>query len=340
VTSKAKKLGTGASFGGAPTISARRAAIAAVTDAPTSGVVPSELPIGLISENPDNPREVLQGIQEMANTFESVGQIMAITVASVSAYLKTRPGRAGELEAGAEYIVVDGHRRLAAARLLGWDTIRVMVDDAKVSSDERLLEAAFIANTQREDMSDLEEAAALKQLVEFAGSQEKAATRIGKTQAYISQRLSLLKLSPELQADLEAGVRKVEHVRGLASLSPEEQKVKADERAAQATPKRAKASARGGAASGSSAASGIAIHNGVMNRSSKPTAESGAATVPQQSAAPSTAEKETPAPSGGGDAAILDLPWDNPAWFDQQLRLHMTPEHREVLAWLLRAASD
>jgi ParB family chromosome partitioning protein len=234
VSSKADKLGTGTSFGRAPAVSARRAAIAAVSAAPTTGVLPHELKLNLISANPDNPREALNNIREVADTFESVGQLTAITVATVEAYLKERPQQYGQLEAGAEYVVVDGHRRVAAARLLEWDTIRVMVDDAQVVSDERLLEAAFIANTQRDDMSDLEQAAALQKLVAFHGSQSRTAKRLGISQAVISQRLSLLSLSAELQADLNAGVRKVEHVRGLSRLSPEEQKAKADERAAAA----------------------------------------------------------------------------------------------------------
>jgi ParB family chromosome partitioning protein len=58
------------------------------------------------------------------------------------------------------------------------------------------------------------------------------------TQPYISQRLSLLALQPEFQADLEAGRRKVEHVRGLVKLSPQEQRAAADARAQQAEEKK------------------------------------------------------------------------------------------------------
>jgi ParB family transcriptional regulator, chromosome partitioning protein len=257
VSSKADKLGVGASFGRAPGISARRAAIAAVTDAPTDGVVKQSFRLDIISHNPDNPREELRNIQEMADTLESVGQTTAITLATVQAYLKDRPERAGELEPGAQYVVVDGHRRLAGARLLKWDAIRAIIDDAQVASDERLLEAAFVANTQRDDMTDLEQAEALKRLVAFHGSQAKTAKRLGVSQGLISQRLSLLALSPELQADLNAGRRSVEHLRGLARLDAEEQKIKADERAAaseaRAQAKRAERSAQEPAAERSTA---------------------------------------------------------------------------------------
>ncbi|WP_338054931.1 ParB/RepB/Spo0J family partition protein [Streptomyces spiramyceticus] len=83
-----------------------------------------------------------------------------MTVASVDAYLQERPDRAADIEAGACYIVVDGHRRLEAARLAGATTIRVSVDNARVSTDESLLEDAFVANVHRDDMSPLEQAQA------------------------------------------------------------------------------------------------------------------------------------------------------------------------------------
>jgi ParB family transcriptional regulator, chromosome partitioning protein len=236
VSTKAERLGRGASFGSAERVSARRAAIAAVTGAPTDGVEPRHLPLKLISLNPDNPREELTKIREMADTFESVGQITAITIGTRRAYLQERPGRADDLEPGTDYVVIDGNRRLSAARLLGWETMpKIVIDDALVTTDEQLLEAAFIANTQREDMTDLEEAEALRKLVAHFGSQRQAAARLGISQGVISQRLSLLALAPDLQADLAAGRRKVEHVRSLAKLSPDRQREEADKRARDST---------------------------------------------------------------------------------------------------------
>ncbi|MFG2322885.1 ParB/RepB/Spo0J family partition protein [Streptomyces sp. NPDC048568] len=160
-----------------------------------------------------------------------VGLIIPIAVATVDAYLRNRSDRAGDLDDWAQYIVVDGHRRLEAARRVGLATIPVRVDNGRVATDESLLEAAFVANYHRDDMTDLEEAHALKSLVDYYGSQTKAAKRLGIPQNTISSKLSLLKLTPELQKDLVTGARKVEHVRNLGKLSAEEQRAKADERA-------------------------------------------------------------------------------------------------------------
>lgn len=234
--SKADTLGAAPAFGAARGArSSRRAAIERVTGGESSELASlTELPLPLISENPDNPRNHLRNLDDTVETVRELGVILPIVVATVDAYLRDRPERAGDLEEGAQYIVIDGHRRLEAARRVGLATIPVRVDNARVSSDEALLEAAFVANYHRDDMTDLEEAQALQTLVDHYGSQTKAAKRLGIPQGTISSKLSLLKLSPELQRDLVEGVRKVEHVRNLGKLSPEEQKAKADERAAAA----------------------------------------------------------------------------------------------------------
>ncbi|MFE0423476.1 ParB/RepB/Spo0J family partition protein [Streptomyces sp. NPDC058953] len=192
---------------------------------------PSELPLDAIGQNPDNPRE-LRDLDPLTTSIREIGLVNAITVASVEAYVRERPARAHELAPGARYIVVDGHRRLEAARRADLASVRVSVDDALVSTDRSLLEAAFVANVHRDDMNPLEQAYALKKLVEFYGSQNKAAKRLGIAQSTISSKLSVLELGPELQADLLAGRRKVVHVRNLSRLSPQQQKQRADARAA------------------------------------------------------------------------------------------------------------
>ncbi|MEU5092793.1 ParB/RepB/Spo0J family partition protein [Streptomyces sp. NPDC021356] len=241
--SKADTLGSAPAFGAAlGARSSRRSLIdktIAGEEASTAAI--TELPVTLVSDNPDNPRNHLRNLDETVQTVREVGIIIPIAVATVEAYLRNRPDRADDLDDGAQYIVVDGHRRLEAARRVGLATIPVRVDNGRVATDETLLEAAFVANYHRDDMTDLEEAHALKTLVDYYGSQTKAAKRLGIPQNTISSKLSLLKLTPELQKGLVTGERKVEHVRNLGKLSPEEQKAKADERAEAA---RRKAEAR------------------------------------------------------------------------------------------------
>jgi ParB family chromosome partitioning protein len=231
--SKADTLGSAPAFGAARGArSSRRNLIdQTIGGEESSTAAITELPVTLISDNPDNPRNHLRNLDETVQSVREVGLIIPIAVATVDAYLRNRSDRAGDLDDGAQYIVVDGHRRLEAARRVGLATIPVRVDNGRVATDESLLEAAFVANYHRDDMTDLEEAHALKSLVDYYGSQTKAAKRLGIPQNTISSKLSLLKLTPELQKDLVTGARKVEHVRNLGKLSADEQRAKADERA-------------------------------------------------------------------------------------------------------------
>ncbi|MFE9571608.1 ParB/RepB/Spo0J family partition protein [Streptomyces sp. NPDC006692] len=306
--SAATRVGPSTSFSNAARATSLRGQLIANVTGTSPPQHASVLPIDLISENPGNPRETLGDLSGLASSLAEVGQVQAITVASAAAYLEGRPGRQGELKAGAEYVVVDGHRRLAAALEAGFTDIKVTFDDGFAATDEALLEAAFVANAQKESLSDLEYATALKKLVDFYGSQGKAAKRLGLSQPNISQKLSLLALTPALQADLESGKRKIEHVRGLARLSPEEQQEAADRRAREADERkqqkkgrrsqdpaphnavmgqRSKVAADVPSGTGAGTESGptdsASTHNGVMTRADAPT-ESGAVSQADASA--------------------------------------------------------
>lgn len=245
MSSKKDQLGRGASFGSAASArSARRAAIDQTINGSSAEdtAAITDLPVALISDNPDNPRNHLRNLEATVESVREVGIILPIVVGTIDAYLRDRADRADDLDDGAQYVVADGHRRLEAARRVGLATIPVRVDNAHFSTDETLLEAAFIANFHREDMTDLEEAHALAQLVKYyGGSQTKACKRLSISSSTLSSKLSLLKLSPELQKDLMTGSRTTEHVRNLGKLPPAAQKAKADERAEAA---RRKAEAR------------------------------------------------------------------------------------------------
>lgn len=347
--SKEEQLGASSSFARA---GKARSVRRQLTDQAFGTGDPNELPLSEISANPDNPREALGDVSGMAASLAEIGQVQAITVASVGAYLRDRPERASELEPGASYVVVDGHRRLAGARASGLATIKVSVDDARVTTDEALLEAAFVANAQRENLSDLEEAAALKTLVAFYGSQHKAARRLGVTQPYISQRLSLLDLAPDLQADLEAGRRKVEHVRGLAKHSPQEQRELADTRAQQAAEKKRRQSPTAKPPTDNAViapAGPPATDNGVIgsgpSQAAQPSTHSPADNAVISSEASSSRARpgasETEAPDNAVITPAADnswenrLPWHSPQALNAMARERMTAEDRRTLSKLL-----
>ncbi|MET7458303.1 ParB/RepB/Spo0J family partition protein [Streptomyces sp. NPDC005574] len=316
----AERVGAPA-FGGPQ--SSRGRAIAAVAGDPLPPLAtadPTAVPTAEVSFNPDNPRDELGDVSDLVASLGEVGQIVAITISTTEAYLESRPHRRPDLEDGAKYVVVDGNRRLKAAREAGLSTVKVMLANEFASTDESLLEAAFIANAQRKGLTELEEAQALQGLVEFYGSQHQAAKRLGMSQPLISQKLSLLALTPDLQADLEAGRRNVSHLRNLAKVPPERQRQEADRRAAADADKKKQRAPRRRALE-------PAGDNSVITP---------AAVTPQKTEPRGDNSVITPeAPVPAEDDAPAALPWKNPQAINRILRSHMTAEDRLTLVKLL-----
>ncbi|WP_328406357.1 ParB/RepB/Spo0J family partition protein (plasmid) [Streptomyces sp. NBC_00390] len=224
MSSKASALGTGSSFQAAQSISPRRAAINAATKAPTEGAPPPvELPVSLISLNPANPRSKLGDLTDLAGSMRDHGQKTAISIMSRFTYLEANPDREEELETGTKYVVIDGNSRLAAAREGGLTTIKVMLDEALGSNSDEILESALVANIHRQDLDHLDEARALQQLLAVHGTQEALAARLHRSQGWVSQRLALLGLTPELKKKLETGEEPADLLRLVGRKKPEEQ---------------------------------------------------------------------------------------------------------------------
>lgn len=222
--SKADRLGAGASFGQTKTISARRAAINANTSAPTEGAPPPvKLPVDVISLNPDNPRSELGDLTDLSASLRDHGQKTAISIMGRFAYLEGNPGREHDLEPDTKYVVIDGNSRLAAAREAGLTEIKVMLDDSLGSNPDEILESALVANIHRQDLDHLDEAKALYQLLKVHGTQEALAARLHRSQGWVSQRLALLTLTPQLKQRLQSGEESAALLRRVGKKKAEEQ---------------------------------------------------------------------------------------------------------------------
>lgn len=194
----------------------------------------TELPLASVCHNPANPRDDLGDVTRLGASMKRRGQLQPAAVMTRAAYLAAKPDQQTELPAAAQYVVIDGNRRLAAATAAGLDVLKVVVNDRLGTSPEEVLESALVANALRKEHEPLETAQALRDLVAFYGSQEKVAEVLDVTQVWVSQRLSLLKLTPELQRDLEDGKRLVSHLRGVGHLPAEDQRAAADAKRSEA----------------------------------------------------------------------------------------------------------
>lgn len=228
MTKKADQLGAGRFGSSARPVSARRAAVAAATGVPTDGVAPpTELPTHRISLNPDNPRSSLGDLTDLAGSLGTHGQKQAITVMNRDTYIKANPDHEAGLEPDTQYVVIDGSSRLAAAREAGLATVKVMVSDDQGSTSEELLESALVANIHRQDLDELDEARALNRLLAIHGSQTALAKRLHRSQGWVSQRLALLNLTPELQSRI--GQDPIDLLRAVGNKPAEQQETALEE---------------------------------------------------------------------------------------------------------------
>ncbi|MET8944879.1 ParB/RepB/Spo0J family partition protein [Streptomyces sp. NPDC004542] len=228
MTKKADQLGSGRFGSSARPVSARRAAVAAATGVPTDGVAPpTELPTHRISLNPDNPRSTLGDLTDLAGSLRTHGQKQAITVMNRDTYIKANPDHETDLEPDTHYVVIDGSSRLAAAREAGLAAIKVMVSDDQGSTSEELLESALVANIHRQDLDELDEAKALHRLLAIHGSQTALAKRLHRSQGWVSQRLALLNLTPELQSRI--GQEPIDLLRAVGNKPAEQQETALEE---------------------------------------------------------------------------------------------------------------
>ncbi|MFJ4965996.1 ParB/RepB/Spo0J family partition protein [Streptomyces sp. NPDC088729] len=172
-------------------------------------IIPQGLPTARINQlmpSPENGRKTLHKVAELARTLKSDGMNTAMTVLPPDVFLAKYPQHTAAVQKavakGVVYVVHHGHRRLAAAKEAGLTEVPVLVRHTIVSP--RI--AAIQENLQRMGLNPIEEgeefAQTLKEVDEETGkvySQRALAERVGASQTYISHRVALLRLVPELR---------------------------------------------------------------------------------------------------------------------------------------------
>lgn len=132
----------------------------------------THVPLDAIREDPRNPRQRLRGVEELADSMRAYGLLQAVLV---------RPTNTG-------YALIAGHRRLAAAKLLGWSEIPAVVRGVRTDDDAFLL--TLTENLQRDDLTPREQSRALEILVRERGwSTRQIASAVKRSPAFISKRL-------------------------------------------------------------------------------------------------------------------------------------------------------
>lgn len=153
---------------------------AAPAPAPPAMVVPIRL--DRLVAGP-NARGDLGDVSELAASLRALGQLDPIQVCPTT---------------GGRYEVIEGHRRLAAARLAGLGHLHALVR-ARPTAAERLITQVSI-HTHRRGFDPIADARALEALMfEHGHSREDLARLFGRSPGWVRDRLALLALPAEEQ---------------------------------------------------------------------------------------------------------------------------------------------
>jgi ParB family chromosome partitioning protein len=150
----------------------------------------TDLPVRVLGDNPINVRSDLGDPQEMAELEQSIlehGVLQPLLV----------------MRRDGQYVLLAGHRRLAAARAAGLN--RVPITFAATMSETRSIETMLVENLQRADLHPIDEAIAYQQLLDRGRTRSEICSAVGKNAGHVSARLSLLNLTPREQASVRRG---------------------------------------------------------------------------------------------------------------------------------------
>ncbi len=173
--------------------------------------------VGDIADNPSNPRTQLGDLTDLAASIAASGLVQPVIVATAAAWHQHHPGHSDAL-GGKPWVLIAGHRRLAAAKLAGVDSLPITARDHLAGATT---ESALIENIHRQDLAPLDEAVALDDLLSGGLSQRQLAKITGISQPKISKRLALLRLPDDAKADMADGALTVTDALRLLELPAE-----------------------------------------------------------------------------------------------------------------------
>lgn len=164
------------------------------------------IPIQDIRPNPDQPRQAFgpEALQELADSIRQHGILQPLLVREL-------PDDGYEL--------IAGERRLRAAQIAGLTEVPVLIHNGSADTADERLELSLIENLQRSDLNPVEEARAIRRLLdEFGLTQEAVAERLGKGRVSVANAVRLLGLPDVALNAIEASAISAAHGRAILGL--------------------------------------------------------------------------------------------------------------------------
>lgn len=169
------------------------------------------IPIDKIRQSPYQPRKMpdSEEIYDLSRSIRACGVLQPILVRSVSK----------------GYELVSGSRRLRAVRLAGMDAIPAIIIQAAEFESATL---ALIENIQTLPLDLFEEAEAFESIMQYYGlDEDELAAKIGRNRAYVTNKLKLLKLTPDVRRLILQNGLTERHARAIAKIPDEAARLEA-----------------------------------------------------------------------------------------------------------------
>ena len=167
-----------------------------------------QIPVDMIKPGRYQPRSVFDQdkLKELAESIKAQGVVQPVVVH------KNPDG---------SYELIAGERRWRAAQLAGLEAIPAVIRRVK---DEAILPISLIENIQREDLNPLEQARALRRLIEeFGMTHQQAGDAVGRSRTAISNQLRLLLLTDPVKQLIDQQQLEMGHARALLALPEQDQ---------------------------------------------------------------------------------------------------------------------
>lgn len=136
--------------------------------------------------NPNNPRRDVGDVTELADSIKEQGLQQALVVTPDHEEHGERLFR-----------VVIGHRRLAACKLAGLESVPCVVRELDAKTERELM---LVENCQRSDLTPLEEADGYQGLLDLGANVGELASKTGRSESFVRGRLRIARIPAEVRA--------------------------------------------------------------------------------------------------------------------------------------------
>jgi ParB family chromosome partitioning protein len=158
------------------------------------------VPVEELADNPENPQARVESLGELPDSLSRRGMHQPVRARRVEEWAASHREYAAAV-AGRSWVIVDGHRRVAAARVAGLATVPVWLLEGDTDDTLIRLETATTALP----LTQFEIAEGYRQLRERGLTLRQIAEATGTSHTTVSARLRLLDLPAELRTAVEHG---------------------------------------------------------------------------------------------------------------------------------------